>query len=108
MAVQMALEIVAGLGQRGRRGASRGRDRNRRPAQGTDLEADLAIAGEMGQQLADPDQVAGADLVHHERVGGLQAVAVLARAGLQRFEPGTERKSVISGTSVSERVTLGG
>src|SRR5690606_24832349 len=50
--------------------------------------ADLAAAGKMGQQLADPAQVAGADLVHHEGVGRVQHVPVVAQAGLQRFEPG--------------------
>ena len=42
----------------------------------------------MGQQLADPAQVTGADLVHDEGIGREQDVSVVALAGLQRFEPG--------------------
>jgi hypothetical protein len=42
------------------------------------------------QQLADAHQVALADGVDHEGVGGIEGEAVGAGLGVQRFEPGLD------------------
>ena len=46
------------------------------------------VAGVVPQQFADAVEVTGPDFLHHEGVGRVQHQAVLARAGLQRLEPG--------------------